>query len=347
MKSEKPENVTIDYVSQLAGVSKTTVSRYLNQKYEHMSEKTKNKIKRVIDELEYRPSLIARNLKFQKTGLIGVIVSDVANPVTVFLIKGIIDHCTKEGYQVITASSDEKTDKEKEYALSMVDRQVEGLIVSIVDYNEYGVFETLKEKGMKIVLADRAINRPILDVVTTDNYKMTKIAIKSLYQMGFEVVALFSSDLLRSTVRLDRYNAFLNQSKSHVPSPNQLAYVFSEDREEEYVKALADFIAKYPGRKIAAFASTPMALLNLIGAAYALSLSIPEDVGVCGYDNLHWTKLISGGISVVEQPFYEVGVESAKMLIQRIRGKAEDAPKYIELKSKLILRNSTNISGLS
>ncbi|MCL2286537.1 MAG: LacI family DNA-binding transcriptional regulator [Firmicutes bacterium] len=339
----KQEHITIDVVSQMAGVSKTTVSRYLNQKYEHMSEKTKNKIKSVIEELDYRPNLIARNLKSQKTNLIGVIVSDVTNPVTVQLIKGVIDQCTNEGYQVIIASSDEKVVKEKEYIHSMVDRQVEGLIISIVNYNEFEMLETLSEKGVKIVLADRTINKPVLDMVTTDNYDMTKVVIQSLYNMGFEAVALFSSDLLRSNVRLARYSAFLNQSEMYVPNPSKLVYIFNEDNEEEYKKGLSDFIGRHPGRKVAAFATTPMALLNLLGAARDLDLRIPEDIGVCGYDNLHWTKLIGGGITVVEQPFYEVGVESAKMLIKRIRNQVDDSPKYIELKSKLILRNSTNI----
>jgi len=339
----KPEHITIDVVSQMAGVSKTTVSRYLNQKYEHMSEKTKTKIKNVIEELDFRPNLIARNLKSQKTNLIGVIVSDITNPVTVRLIKGVIDQCTMEGYQVIIASSDEDVSKEKEYIYSMVDRQVEGLVINVVNYNELGALENLGEKGVKIVLADRTANKPIFDMVTTDNYEMTKDVINSLYNMGFEVVALFSSDLLRSNVRLARYSGFLNQSAAHVPAPEDLTYVFSEDSEEEYKNALADFVDKHKGRRVAVFAATPMALLYVLGAANELGLQIPGDIGVCGYDNLHWTKLIGGGISVVEQPFYEVGVESAKMLMQRIRGEADNGPRYIELKSKLILRNSTNI----
>ena len=339
----RTENVTIDDVSAAAGVSKTTVSRYLNKKYEHMSEKTKAKIEQVIKELDFRPNLIARNLKSHKTGLIGIIVSDITNPVTVQLIKGAIDYCTGEGYQVVTASSDEDLGKEREYILSMVDRQVEGLIMSLVDYNEFELLESLKDKGVKIVLADRTISKPVLDMVTTNNYEMTKSAIHDLYKMGFEVVSLFSSDLLRSNVRVDRCNGFLNQSKQHVPAPEELTYIFSEDIEAEYTKALADFTGRNPGKRVAAFASTPMALLNLVGAAHGLSLRIPEDIGVCGYDNLHWTRSVSGGISVVDQPFYEVGVESAKMLIKRIRDEYDNGVKYIELKSRLILRNSTKI----
>jgi len=141
-------------------------------------------------------------------------------------------------------------------------------------------------------------------------------------------------------VRLARYNAFLAQSREHAQNPEALAYVVTED----YTGALSDFMQKNAGKKLAAFASTPTAMLNLLGAAHELGLSTPEDLGVLGFDNLHWTKLISGGISVIEQPFYEVGFESAKMLLERIGNQVPDVPRHVELNSRLILRNSTMIS---
>jgi len=341
------DNATISIVSERAGVSKTTISRYLNGKYEHMSEKTKLRIKDIIEELDYRPNIVARSLKSKKTGLIGVIVSDITNPVTINLVKGIIDHCTKEGYQVLTASSDEKTTKEKEYILSMVDRQVEGLIVNIVDFNDYDLLESLTSKGVKIVLADRTISAPFLDMVTTDNYTMTRKAIRALYDKGFGIVGLFSSDLLKSNVRLARYNAFLEESLEYVQNPHNLVYLFRGEKIDEYKCALKQFLAlaeQNKKQKPAIFASTPMALLNLLSASQELDLCVPKDLGICGYDNLHWTQLVGGGISVIEQPFYDVGVESAKILIGRVREDfLDNNPAYVELKSRLIFRNSTNI----
>ena len=336
-------SVTIDKVSEVAGVSKTTVSRYLNGKFEHMSEKTRDKIKAVIQELDYRPSSIARCLKSHKTGLIGVIVSDITNPVAVKLIKGIIDHATQEGYQVVTATSDETSEKEQKYILSMTDRQVEGLIIVVADYNEYQLLEGLQAKGAHIVLADRPINKPIFDTVTTDNYAMTRRAIKTLYNMGYEEIGLFSPNLLKSNVRLSRHDAFIDQSKEQGKNPDRLTYVIPKGTEDEYKKALADFMNNHEGRRVAAFASTPAAMLNLIEATQELGLAIPKDLGVLGYDNLHWSKLICGGLTVIEQPFYEVGYESAKILIKRIKNQIEDAPIHVELSFKLILRNSTTI----
>ncbi|MCL2840359.1 MAG: LacI family transcriptional regulator [Defluviitaleaceae bacterium] len=324
---------TIESVSQQAGVSKTTVSRYLNGKFEHMSAKTKARIKETIEALDYQPNLIARSLKLKKTGLIGVIVPDIINPVTVNLVKGVIDHCTQEGYQVVIASSDEQSDKEKEYVLSMLNRKVEGLIVNIADYNNYDLLKTLTERGEKIVLADRTICDSILDMVTTDNYNMTRTVVKALYEKGYEAVGFFSPELLKSNVRLTRYNAFLDESAG------KLAYLLHN--ENEYKKAIQDFLSKTQGKKAAIFASTPMSLLNVVSGIHELNLKTPEDIGICGYDNLPWTKLVGGGISVVEQPLYEVGWESAKILIDRIKNGIDNPVKYVELKSKLILRNST------
>ncbi|MCL1987355.1 MAG: LacI family transcriptional regulator [Firmicutes bacterium] len=335
------DKITIDTVSRYAGVSKATVSRYLNKKYEHMSEQTRLHIRDVIDELGYRPNIIARNLKTKTTKLIGVIVSDVTNPVTVHLIKGVMDYCTKLGYQVITASSDESVAKEQEYILSMVDRQVDGLIINVVDYNEYELLNTLKESGVNMVLADRTINKILFDTVTTDNYLASKIMVEKLYSMGYDEVALFSSDLLKSNVRLSRYKAFLAASKLKTANPEEISYIFPKEREDDYKTALQNFIENNPNKRLAIFASTPMALLNLVNAAYELNLHIPEDLGVCGYDNLTWTKLIGGGITVVEQPFFDVGKESASLLLKRINGELTGPPKYIELESKIILRNST------
>lgn len=337
----KFENVTIDDVSRMAGVSKTTVSRYLNGRFEHMSDITKGKVRRTIEELNFRPNLTARTLKSKKTNLIGIIVTDIANPISALLIKGAIDEGAREGYQVITACSSEIMDSEKNYANAMIDRQVDGLIVVVVDYNEYSHLERLKDMGAKIVLAVRTISNPILDMVTTNNYEATKDAIKTLYNKGFERVAFFSPELIKSKVRFERYNAFLNQSNEHVDDPEELVYLIKST--SNYVAALQDFVTKNPSKHLAAFAPTPVALLNLLDAVKELGLEIPKDIGICGYDNLPWTNLINGGISVVEQPFYDVGVESARLLIKRMNGHAEIVPQYKVLKSKLILRNSTEI----
>ena len=346
----KNKNITIDIVSQKANVSKTTISRYLNGKFEHMSGETRERIKNVIEELEYRPNIIAQNLKSKKTGLIGVIVSDITNPFVSILIKGIIDICTKEGYQVIAASTDEKTEKEIEYIKSMIDRQVEGLIINTTGNNE-DFLEYMKSKDINMVLADRPMKNCILDTVTTDNYKMTIKTIKTLYEFGFDKVALFSNEVHRSNVRLSRYNAFIEESRNYVSDPNSLVYILEknnkEDEHVDYKNALQDVVNKNRNKKIAVFAVNGVTMLNLLTCAKELGLEIPRDLGACGYDDWAWAKLIGSGISVVSQPSYKVGTRSAEILIGRIRNEINTIdPLYVELGSKLILRGSTNLTSV-
>jgi transcriptional regulator, LacI family len=81
--------ITIDYVAKKAGVSKTTISRFLNGRYEYMSDATRENIKKVIEELNYRPNNLARSLKLNRSNLIGVLVSDIGNHFSSILVKGI------------------------------------------------------------------------------------------------------------------------------------------------------------------------------------------------------------------------------------------------------------------
>jgi LacI family kdg operon repressor len=329
-------------VSERAGVSKTTISRYLNGRFEHMSEATRARIEAVVAEMGYRPNAVARSLKLKRTGLIGVIVPDVANPITVQLIKGVIDTCAAHGYQAVTACSGEEVKNEREYIFSMVDRQVEGLIVAPVDGTDCAHLPQLAGQGVKIVLADRGISKPeaaaVLDSVTTDNFAMTERTIGGLYDAGFSRVGLFSSDLLTSTVRRARHDAYIAQCEAHGAEP--FVYLFPGDEQRDYGDALRDFLGKTAGEHAAVFAITPMSLLNLVGAAQEMGVAFPQQLGICGYDNLPWTRLL--GITVVEQPFYEVGAESARILLSRIDGE-DCAPRHVELNSTLIVRKSTKL----
>jgi len=332
------EKTTIADVSKVAGVSKTTISRYLNGKYQYMSLETKERIEQVIEDLNYRPNFLARNLKSKKSGLIGVIVSDIKNYVMPLLIEGIMSHFIPLGYQVIVSSSGENPKKEVEYVNSMIDRQVEGLIVNTSGSND----NFLKSQTIPLVLADRTIIGNSIGTVTTNNNEITKETTKMLYEKGFTKVALFLKDVTKSDVRNKRYKAFLEEAQN---KGLHSEHIFSlEEGAESYKKELLSLLNKKSVcEKLAIFAAEPVSLLHLLEAMQELNLEAPRDLGILGYDDLVWTRLIWGGISVVSQPFYEVGRESAKLLLDKINDE-KNIVDYQELKSKLILRNSTLLS---
>lgn len=99
--SRYSSRVSINEIAEEVGVSKATISRYLNGKFEYMSHATREKIKHTIEVMGYRPSKIARSLKLQTSKMIGCIIADISNPASSVIIQGISDVCDAAGYQVL------------------------------------------------------------------------------------------------------------------------------------------------------------------------------------------------------------------------------------------------------
>ena len=130
------KKVTIKDIADMAGTSKTTVSFYLNGKYEKMSAETKVKIEKVIKETNYSPSIVARSLTSKKMNLIGVIVADISNPFSSTIVKGIDKVARKEDYQIIVGSSNYDFYYEEKYINRMLDMGVDGFIVHYTQFHK-------------------------------------------------------------------------------------------------------------------------------------------------------------------------------------------------------------------
>lgn len=336
---------TIDKVAKICNVSKTTISRYLNGKYEFMSEETRLRIENVVNELDYRPSNIARTLKLNKSKLIGVLIADISSPFSSILVKGIGDICKENGYMVIIANTDNDPCKEREYIESLIDNRVEGLIINttgkINDFiNEKG------NQGMPIVLADRWSEELKFDTVSTNNYEMTMDTVKYLIKKGFERIAFFTEDVGGNSSRYMRRNAFLDAFNEQLGmDANDMVYIIDLNDKEMVDSSISDFINKNKEKNKALFNVNGVTMLNILQGVSRLNLKIPQDVGICGYDDWGWASLIPPGISTINQPSYQVGVESAKCLIDRINngGNPYKPPKFIKLPAVFDERGSTVI----
>ena len=334
--------VTIKMVAEASGVSTTTISRFLNGKYEYMSEETRKRIEQTIEEMAYRPSSIARSLKSKKTGLIGMVVADITSTFSSILVKGVNDACQQNDYQLIISNTDSSLAREREYINSLIDRQVEGLIINTVGGNDDFIKEVV-DSGVKVVAVDRTLNENFVDTVTTDNEKSTKDMVARAYSAGFDYVVFFSKRLNNSS-RIRRYNAFLEISKNYVDNANELVYIIPKEEEETggYKLALERCLKEHKNKKICIFTVNGIVMINILRELNDMGLSIPNDIGVCGYDDWSFTPIIGKGISVISQPSYDVGYKAGNLIVQRIYEDKKLYPvKYIELESSLKMRGST------
>lgn len=123
------KRITIQDVARLAGVSKSTISQYLNKRYDYMSEETKKRIEAAINELGYEPNFIARSLKQKKTSTIAVIVANILHSFSTKVIRAVEDYCNENGFHVIVCNADDDPEKEANYIRMLRAKQVDGMIV--------------------------------------------------------------------------------------------------------------------------------------------------------------------------------------------------------------------------
>lgn len=333
---------TINQVAEASGVSTTTVSRYLNGKYEYMSVKTRERIQKVIEELDYRPSNIARSLKANRSGVIGCIIADITSPFSSYVVKGINDVCRKNGYQVLFSNTDNSPEREIECIKSFMDNHLDGMIINTTGYiDEYLV--NLNKQGVPIVLADRCLkNRFLLDTITTDNYNSTFECMQFLKNQGYEKVVFFTQQLENNSSRYVRHNAYIDaMAKLYDVDGKYDTYEIDINKQEITRSYLRKLKQENPNKEIAIFAVNGVTLLNVLHAIKDENMKIGKEFGICGFDDWEWASLIGPGITTITQDSYLTGVKSAQTLIKRINGRSNGKKKYIEIPPVLMARGST------
>lgn len=343
MNKYKKKNVTIAQVAAAANVSRTTISRYLNGKYDYMSYETRERIQDIIVKMDYHPSKIARSLKSQVSKSVGCVIADISSPFSSILLKGINHVCNSNGYQVLFSDIDNNPEKERNAIQEFLANQVDGIIVNTTGCNDDFLVE-LKDNGVPIVLADRSIEiKDKIDTVSIENYNSTYACVRHLFQNGFERVAFFTPENGKISPRIIRYHAFLDAMSAlyHVDG-RKFTYETGENSAEGCTTQLKHFITENKGKKLAIFCVNGVTLLNVLDAMRGTGCIIGPELGICGFDDWGWAKLIPPGITTIVNDSYSVGAESAQILLRRIANKRKVKPVLVELESKLCIRGSTD-----
>ncbi|KUP42169.1 LacI family DNA-binding transcriptional regulator [Bacillus halotolerans] len=338
MKKKTTGHITIKDVAEFAGVSKSTVSRYINGKIDAISpEKVKN-IKKAIAELNYRPSKMAQGLKIKKSKLIGFVVADITNPFSVAAFRGVEEVCDQYGYSIMVCNTDNSPEKEREMLLKLEAHSVEGLILNATGENK-DILYSFAEQKVPTVLIDRKLPDLKLDTVTTDNRRITEEILQQIYSKGYTDVALFTEPIASISPRAER--AAVYQEIAAVRNVNGLRRMYEIDvkDKEQLEKALRSFMNEMPEQKKAILALNGLIMLKIISCMEEIGLRIPEDTGIAGFDDTEWYKLIGPGITTIAQPSHDMGKTAMERVLKRIEGD-EGAPQTIELEAKVIMRKS-------
>ena len=346
MESGFGKKVTIDQVARLCGVSKTTVSRYLNHKYENISEETRRRIERVIEELDYRPNRSAQRLKAGRSMLIGCCIGDLSGPFSGLLLRGITRVCEAAGYQVLFADSGEDARKERKALEGFLENAVDGLIVNTPGGNDDFLIE-IAGRGVPVTLADRSLRHAgCLDTAINEYETCIRDSIRLMLDCGYTRIAFFTERIRDVMPRIQRRDSYLAAMRALAPAEAG-PYVYEFDRfdPDGCRDCLEAYRAAFPGERLAILSVNGVTGQQLLMTMKALGLRAGRELGLCTFDD--WSVFSLADVTAIRLQTEAVGEMAARMLLERVGSSVPEgaAARSMELATKLIVRGSTVPGG--
>ncbi|TSB47823.1 LacI family DNA-binding transcriptional regulator [Alkalicoccobacillus porphyridii] len=310
------KKITMANVAEHAGVSKSTVSQYLNERFHYMSEDTKIRIELAIKELGYSPNSIARSLRQKRTSTIGVIVSNILHDFSTQVVRAIEDICNENSFHVIICNADDDPDKEKRYIEMLQAKQVDGLIVFPTSDNTE-LFQELIAAHYPLVFVDRVIEGVAVDVILTDNESALRLAVDSLVERGYKEISLITAPLIEHiTPRGERKDGFYKaMNEQQITIREDLVHsVQLEEVQSVLSQMLADEVPP-----TALIAGNDRILQEILKQVQARGISIPNELAVLGIDDVRFAEFFNPPLTTVAQPTYEIGKKAAEILLHKIK----------------------------
>ena len=197
------KTITMADVAKHANVSKSTVSQYVNKRFDYMSKETKNRIEETIRVLDYRPNILARSLKQKSTTTIGVIVANILHTFSSQIIRTVEDICNEADFHVMVCNADDDPIKEKKYIEMLRAKQVDGIIILPTGVN-IDLYKEMVHSKYPVVFVDRTVPDVPIPSVMLDNEKAGEIAVQHFIDNGFERIGIITNIIKNVTPRKER-----------------------------------------------------------------------------------------------------------------------------------------------
>ncbi|KOO49986.1 substrate-binding domain-containing protein [Viridibacillus arvi] len=332
------ERVTMADVANKANVSKSTVSQYINNRFEYMSLETKKRIECAIEELNYQPNIIARSLKQKKTYTIGVIVANILHTFSTQVIRAIEDECQRKNVNVIVCNADDQPSKERKYIETLRAKQVDGLIIFPTGGN-LDLYKKLEKSGYPLVFVDRTVENTDITSVLLDNEKASSLAVDHLVGKGYRNIAFLTTSIeMNITPRIERMDGFKKALQKHnLPLLEQL---FAGE-EIHKMQEKMHFMFSQDKVPDAIICGNDLTLLEVLKFCRKKALTIPTDVALVSIDEVSFSEIYNPPITVVTQPSYEIGTYAAQQLLQKADEHEKTEETIIRFEPKLVVRSST------
>lgn len=325
---------TIQEVAKKAGVSVATVSRVINHP-ERVAVKTRERVEKTIEQLNYEPSILGRNLRKSESRLILVLIPSIANPFYTEIINGIEDTVIKHGYNILLCQTESNPKRAMIYFNLIRNRMADGIISMdpTVDINHLNKLN----ETYPIIQCSEYDENGTISYVTIDSELAAYEAVNYLIGIGHEKIAFINSDekYLYARQRRAGYERAFRENNLLVDP--ELIY-YADGIGFELGENVVRDILNRADRPTAIFAVSDILAVGALREFSLNNVRVPEDIALVGFDKINLSSMTYPTLTTIAQPMYEMGCISAQMIINKINGKKVE---NVILEHKLVVREST------
>ncbi|WP_042271836.1 LacI family DNA-binding transcriptional regulator [[Clostridium] dakarense] len=322
-------------IAKLAGVSKSTVSRFLNNGY--VSEENRSKIQTVIDETGFIPSSHAKTLRTKKTNLIGVILPKISSETIGKVVSGISEETSNSGYNIILGNTDLNIEKEIEYLQIFKNKNVDGVIfVATIITKKH--LDIIKDMKIPIVIVGQNVDG--YPCVYHSDYESAYDMTKYLIKKGHRKISYIGVTKDDISAGLNRELGYKDCLKNNNLKINKNLIKIGEFSQESGYKNAKELIENNKGID-AIFCATYNIALGAMEYLKENNINIPYDISVCSIGDSKISNIISPRLTTINYHYEQSGVESAKMILDMIS--AKNNINNIKLGYELKIRESVKL----
>lgn len=337
-----PKKMTLRDIAAMAGLSHTTISRVLNGDT-HVSQQTREKVLELVNKVGFKPNPVAKALSSSRSRLIGLVLSDIANPFYNDIIRGVEDEATRRGYRIVLHSTSSLMPEHEDFLGFLLGSGVDGFVVLSAHLYD-PLVEALVHNSIPTVLVHRTMARDICSNVSCNQALSTEAMLRHLYSLGRRRIALISGSRYNST-SVERMKAY-QQTLKDLGLPYREDYTYQGRCFRENGVEAAECFFALPEPPDAVFASNDIVALGVMDVAFRAGLEIPRDISIVGGDDADFSSNQLLSLSSVNIRKYEMGTVGAQICIDTLERERLGYIHKVNLDPFLVIRRSCGVESL-
>ena len=332
---DENRKTSLKEIAQLAGVSVATVSRVINSNG-RFSEETRKKVLEIVKRTNYQTNTLAKGLRMKRSNSIGILVPDLTNEFFSKVVQEIEKGLFRLGFSTIICDTQRDLEMENYYLNTLEAKSIDGLVV--ISGTQPFDSGSLSER-IPVLCIDREPKNDDTFFISSDHKTGALIATQKLIDRGYTPVLV--SQQHNSTSRAARIQGFKAALElNNLPVTNNSFFALPHNEDEPYEDSISKFLKKNRGKHLGLFCLGDYIAALTLKEATNLKIQVPKDIGIIGFDDNTYAKLLTPALTTVCQNIDKLAALSVETITKLIADPKTDIPKNITVPVKLVSRES-------